>query len=146
VTSDDAFERLRRLCGWPADPELASLAGRLARRSSLDERLCEWSRQREAEAVATELQAAGISAMMVQNGDDHRADPHLAARSAIVTVEHPDLGSERHAANPIRFGRSRLVAETAAPLLSADTRSVLADILGLGREEIERLIAEEVCV
>jgi benzylsuccinate CoA-transferase BbsF subunit len=145
VASDQAFARLRGVCGWPYDPSLATLDGRIAARGALDERLAEWTRAREAEAAAAELQAAGISAMAVQNGDDHRADPHLAARGAIVTVHHEDLGAERHAANPIRLSRTPLRAPAAAPLLGADSRGVLSETLGLAVDEIERLIAEGVC-
>jgi crotonobetainyl-CoA:carnitine CoA-transferase CaiB-like acyl-CoA transferase len=145
VASDQAFARLCEACRWPHDPALATLDGRIAARGAIDERLAEWTSSREAEAAAAELQAAGISAMAVQNGDDHRADPHLAARGAIVTVQHEDLGAERHAANPIRLSRTPMRAPAAAPLLGADSPGVLSDTLGLAADEIERLIAEGVC-
>jgi crotonobetainyl-CoA:carnitine CoA-transferase CaiB-like acyl-CoA transferase len=145
VASDAAFDRLRAVCGWPHDPALATLAGRLARRADLDERLSRWTRTRDAEAAAAELQAAGVSAMTVQHGDDHRADAHLAARGAIVAVEHPDIGSERHAANPIRLSRAPLSPARAAPLLGADTRPVLRRLLGLSPDEVAALIAGGVC-
>jgi crotonobetainyl-CoA:carnitine CoA-transferase CaiB-like acyl-CoA transferase len=145
VASDAAFERLRAVCGWPHDPALATLAGRLTRRAGLDERLSRWTRTRDAEAAAAELQAAGVSAMTVQHGDDHRADAHLAARGAIVAVEHPDIGSERHAANPIRLSRAPLSPARAAPLLGADTRQVLQRLLGLSPEEIAALVTDGVC-
>jgi benzylsuccinate CoA-transferase BbsF subunit len=146
VTSDQAFARLCEVCRWPLDPALATLEGRAAARVELDERLAEWTASREAEAAAAELQAAGISAMTVQNGDDHRADPHLGARGAIVTVEHADLGAARHVANPIRLSRTPLRAPAAAPLLGADSRDVLSELVGLDANEIERLIAAGVCV
>ena len=83
--------------------------------------------------------------MAVQNGDDHRADAHLAARGAIVTIEHREIGAERHAANPIRLSRTPLPAPAPAPLLGADSYAVLSEMLGLDAEEIERLIASGVC-
>src|SRR3989441_9531864 len=73
--------------------------------------------------------------MAVQNGDDHRADAHLAARGAIVTVEHPEIGPERHSGNPIRLSRTPLVPPAAAPRLGADTEDVLIRVLGLSRAE-----------
>ena len=145
VTSDAAFERLRQICGWAADPTLATLGGRLAARRSLDERLAEWSRARDPEVAAAELQAVGISAMPVQNGDDHRADAHLAARGAIVTVHHPEIGDERHGANPIRMSRTPMSPPAAAPLLGVDTRAVLERVLGLGTDVIARLITDGIC-
>jgi len=86
-----------------------------------------------------------VSAMPVQNPDDHRADPHLAARGAIVTVEHPEIGPERHSGNPIRMSRTPLVVTAAAPLLGADTAEVLTRWIGLGSAEVTQLIEQGVC-
>ena len=83
--------------------------------------------------------------MAVQGPDDSRADAHLAARGAIVTVEHPEIGSERHAGNPIHMSRAPLVTLGAAPLLGADTEDVLSRVLGLDRQEIARLAEEGIC-
>jgi crotonobetainyl-CoA:carnitine CoA-transferase CaiB-like acyl-CoA transferase len=145
VGDDAAWSRLVARLGWTAEPELGSLAGRLAARDRIDARLSEWTRARPPEEAAAELQSVGVSAMAVQNGDDHRADPHLAERGAIVTVEHPEVGAERHVGNPIRLSRSRLRTAAAAPLLGADTESVLTELLGLSREEVARLVATGVC-
>jgi crotonobetainyl-CoA:carnitine CoA-transferase CaiB-like acyl-CoA transferase len=91
------------------------------------------------------LQAAGVSAMAVMSPDDSRADAHLAARGAIVTVEHPEIGAERHIGNPLRMSRTRLVTAGAAPLLGADTAEVLARVLGIKPADIEQLTTEGVC-
>src|SRR5207249_4210600 len=110
VVGDDAWERFSRCLGWPSDPRLATLKGRQAARVEIDARVAEWTRSKDPEKAAATLQAAGVSAMPVQNPDDHRADPHLASRDAIVTVEHPEVGPERHIGNPIRLSRTRLTA------------------------------------
>ena len=83
--------------------------------------------------------------MAVLSPDDSRADAHLAARGAIVTVEHPEIGAERHIGNPIRMSRTRLVTTGAAPLLGADTETVLIGVLGLAPADVERLVADGVC-
>src|SRR5882724_11933190 len=144
VVGDEAWERFAGVLGWPLDPALASLDGRLAARAALDRRVAEWTRARSAEEAAAALQAAGVSAMAVQNGDDHRADAHLAARGAIVTVEHPEIGPERHSGNPIRLSRTPLVPPAAAPRLGADTEDVLIRVLGLSRAEVARLAEDGV--
>src|SRR5438445_217517 len=144
VVGDDAWGRFAGVLGWPLDPALASLDGRLAARAGLDRRVAEWTGARSAEEAAAALQAAGVSAMAVQNGDDHRADAHLAARGAIVTVEHPEIGPERHSGNPIRLSRTPLVPPAAAPRLGADTEDVLIRVLGLSRAEVARLAEDGV--
>jgi benzylsuccinate CoA-transferase BbsF subunit len=65
---------------------------------------------------------AGVSACAVLGPDDLRADPHLLARNAIVTVEHPEIGPERHIANPLRMSAMPIRPAPAAPLL-APTRA-----------------------
>src|SRR6266478_5285981 len=144
VVGDEAWERFAGVLGWPLDPALAALDGRLAARAELDRRVAEWTRARSAEETAAALQAAGVSAMAVQNGDDHRADPHLAARGAIVTVEHPEIGPERHSGNPIRLSLTPLAPPTAAPRLGADTEDVLIRVLGLSRAQVARLAEDGV--
>ena len=81
----------------------------------------------------------------VQNGDHHRADEHLAARGAIVSVTHAEIGPERQVRNPIRPGRTPLAPERAAPLLGAHTEEVLGTFLGIDREAVARLVEEGVC-
>ncbi len=144
VVGDEAWERFRAAVGWPSEPGLASLAGRLAAAADLDRRVAEWTGARGAEEAAATLQAAGVSAMPVQNGDDHRADPHLAARGALVTVQHPEIGPERHSGNPIRLSRTPLAPPAPAPRLGADSEDVLTRVLGLSRAEVARLAEDGV--
>jgi crotonobetainyl-CoA:carnitine CoA-transferase CaiB-like acyl-CoA transferase len=145
VVGDDTWARFRVALDWPDDPGLATLEGRLARAAELDARLGAWTRERSAFDVATLLQAAGVSAAPVWDSDELRVDAHLLARGAIVTVEHGEIGPERHAANPLRLSRTPVVPAGAAPLLGADTDDVLARWLGLGPDEVRRLRDAGVC-
>jgi crotonobetainyl-CoA:carnitine CoA-transferase CaiB-like acyl-CoA transferase len=145
VIDDDAWRRLVGALGWTDEPALATLAGRLVAREAIDARLAAWTREQPAETVAALLQGAGVSASVVEHGDDHRACPHLAARGGIVTVEHPEIGPERHAGNPLRLSRTPLAAPQPAPRLGADTETVLTRWLGLAPDTVARLVAEGVC-
>jgi crotonobetainyl-CoA:carnitine CoA-transferase CaiB-like acyl-CoA transferase len=145
VVSDDDWERFRTVVGWPDDAGLRTLSGRLAAGPALDERVAEWTRPRSAEDAAAALQAGGVSAMPVQHGDDHRADVHLAARGAIVTVEQPGIGAVRHSGNPIRLSEARLVPAGRAPLLGEHTADVLGRWLGVGADEVKALVDEGIC-
>jgi benzylsuccinate CoA-transferase BbsF subunit len=145
VVGDASWQAFRAVAGWPDEPGLATLAGRLAARAALDARVAEWTRARTPDQVAELLQAAGVSAMTVQNPDDHRADPHLAARGALATVEHAEIGPERHIGNPIRASRTPLAPPQPAPLLGQHTEEVLTTVLGLDRAEVARLLDDGVC-
>src|SRR5207249_6974966 len=52
VVGDEAWERFADALGWPLEPALASLDGRLAARAALDRRVAEWTRARSAEEAA----------------------------------------------------------------------------------------------
>jgi len=145
VVGDAAWTRFRRVVGWAADRRLARVAGRVAARRTIDARVARWTSTRDATAIAAMLQAAGVSAMPVQGPDEQRADPHLAARAAIVTVDDRDVGPVRHVGNALRLGRTPLAVPGPAPRLGADTERVLAERLGLSAAEIRRLAADGVC-
>ena len=145
VSDDPEWERLRGVLGWPDEPRYATLAGRLADRDDLDRRLGQWTARRDRWEVARLLQEYGVSAMPVLGPDDHRADAHLAARSAIIAVEHPEVGTEHHAANPLRLSATGQRPGSAAPCLGADTEDVLTSILGLTPVAVADLVARGVC-
>lgn len=145
VVGERAWQRFRRCLEWAEEPSWATLAGRLAARDEIDRRLGEWTRARRADDAATILQSAGVSAMAVLGPDELRADVHLLGRNAIVTVEHPEIGPERHIANPLRLSRTRLAPAAPAPLLGADTAAVLTEVLGLDPKEVQHLIESGVC-
>jgi benzylsuccinate CoA-transferase BbsF subunit len=145
VVGDRAWDAFRACVGWPEDARWSTLAGRRAARAELDARVAAWTRERTPDDAAAALQAAGVSAMAVEGADDLRADPHLAGRGAIVTVEHPEIGSERHVANPIRPSRTPLAQPRPAPLLGEHTEEILTAVLGLDRAEVARLAEDGVC-
>lgn len=145
VTSDAGWARLIDATGIATTGAESTLDGRLAARAAIEARLAAWTRARPALAAAETLQAAGVSAMPVMDGNDLRADPHLAARGSIVTVEHPVIGPERHAANPLRPGRFPLVVPPAAPRLGEHTSEILRTWLGLDDDAIAALGTGGVC-
>jgi benzylsuccinate CoA-transferase BbsF subunit len=80
-----------------------------------------------------------------RNGDDHRADLHLTTRGAIVTVEHPEIGPERHIGNPIRFSALRPTPAGRAPLMGEHTTDVLMRWLKLTEADVRALETEGTC-
>ena len=145
VTGDDEWRALERVVGWKPDESTARLAGRLAARAEIDERLQAWTATRRAAEAAALLQAEGVSAMSVMGPFDHQSDDHLDERCAIVTLQHPAVGRERHVRNPIRMSATRQRTAMAAPCMGADTHKVLHSWLGLENDEIDALVHAGVC-
>jgi len=103
-----------------------------------------WTQVREDHAIAAELQAAGIAAGAVQDCEDMiELDPQLAARGALVELDHPLLGPFGHIATPIRFSDDRL-EPFRAPRMGEHVREVATQICGLDPAHVDRLEAEGV--
>ena len=145
VADDAAWRRFRTALDWTETPELATLPQRLAVRDALDARVAAWTRERSAVEAAEHLQAAGVSAFPVQGPAEHRDDPHLAARGALIRLDDPGVEDVLHVANPLRFARTRLVPPAPAPALGADTETVLGRVLGMSPDAVRRLVADGVC-
>jgi crotonobetainyl-CoA:carnitine CoA-transferase CaiB-like acyl-CoA transferase len=83
--------------------------------------------------------------MAVVNGNDLRADEHLAARQALVTLHHPEMGPERHSGSPLRMSRTPLATPRPAPRLGEHSHQVLASWLGIDEPGVAELVATGVC-
>jgi crotonobetainyl-CoA:carnitine CoA-transferase CaiB-like acyl-CoA transferase len=145
VLDDAAWQRFRDALQWPADAITDRLEGRLASRDVIDKRITEWSSARTAEDAAAWLQAHGVSAMPVMGPLDHLADPHLSERGFIVTLQHPEVGPERHVGNPVRLSRLHQRTARSAPCLGVDTEEVLGSLPGIDAGEVADLRRRGIC-
>jgi crotonobetainyl-CoA:carnitine CoA-transferase CaiB-like acyl-CoA transferase len=145
VADDAAWSCFCSVVGWKREARFATVAGRLAARDELDARVTAWTTSHTPEDATSALQAVGVSAFPVQGSDEHRADEHLAARRALVTLDDPEVGDVQHLANPLRLSGTPLVPAAPAPCLGADTEDVLVRWLGLAPSEVRRLVDDGTC-
>ncbi|MBU4316188.1 MAG: CoA transferase [Proteobacteria bacterium] len=66
-------------------------------------------------------------------------DPQVKAREMIVELDHPKAGKHRVVGTPLKFSKTPLKIDKAAPELGADTYEILSQRLGLSDAEIEKL-------
>jgi crotonobetainyl-CoA:carnitine CoA-transferase CaiB-like acyl-CoA transferase len=98
-----------------------------------------WFASREDHAAVAELQAAGIAAGVVQDAEDMlERDPQLAARNALVTLDHPLLGPFGHIDTPIRFSRDTF-EPFRAPRMGEHAAEIARTLCGLSPERIAEL-------
>jgi crotonobetainyl-CoA:carnitine CoA-transferase CaiB-like acyl-CoA transferase len=96
--------------------------------------------QLENVALAERLQAAGVAAIPTFNGEELYSLPHLWAREAFTTVVHPLTGQSVTLSGPAwKFSETPAAVRGARPVLGEHNDYVFGEILGLPREEIERL-------
>jgi crotonobetainyl-CoA:carnitine CoA-transferase CaiB-like acyl-CoA transferase len=147
VRSDSEW---RALCEQIARPELAederfaSFTARLRHEAELDDLISERTAARDPFELMEALQAAGVPAGVVQSGGDLAADPHLAARGFIETVEHPVLGAMAMAGLPLQFSDGGHEPYRSPPPLGADNEYVITELLGRDPAEFERLKQQEI--
>jgi crotonobetainyl-CoA:carnitine CoA-transferase CaiB-like acyl-CoA transferase len=139
----------RALCGAMGDPEWSKdsrLATRLGRREAhdrIDEKLTEWTRQRDRAEIVAELRALGLPASEVA---DARllamTNPQLRARRYFETPSHPVVGAVPLPSLPFRFERVEKWLRSPAPTFGQHNEQVLGGVLGLSSDELDALEAE----
>lgn len=87
ASSDSVALRVVKLLGFEGDERFATFGGRIEHRAVLDEAMASWCADRDASGALAELEAAEAAAGPVMSMADIAADPHFAAREAIVTVD-----------------------------------------------------------
>jgi formyl-CoA transferase len=81
---------------------------------------------------------AGVPSGACQDTGEVLADPHLKAREMIVDLDYPTRGTYRTVGCPIKLSDSPAEI-TRPPLLGEHSGDVLAELCGLGPEELRRL-------
>ncbi|MFV0525201.1 MAG: CoA transferase [Acidimicrobiales bacterium] len=146
VQDDDDWRRLCDEAGFDdlaADPALATLAGRWARRRELDERIGAWTAPLGHYPVARRLQAVGVAAAPVLANWQIPADPHIHHSGFFAPIEHPEVGVYPTPTWPWQFAETPATLRRHAPLFAQDNRQILGEI-GLSAATIDALYAKGV--
>ena len=120
------------------------LDARLADADQLDEGIAQWTRSQHYIELMDRLQAVGVAAGAVLNGEDLLNDPHLAARGTFIPQDRPGLGVKHYPTQPYRFASAGSLDPQRSPLLGEHTREVLSRILGLDQTELDELERDDV--
>ncbi len=115
--------------------------GAAATRSELETTFAEWASVRTPHTAALLLQACGLAAGAVQDGEDVARDPALRTRGLVVEIDQPDLGVIEHAQSPYRMSATPGRVRRCGPRVGQHTAEVLGDWLGLDDAAIADLEA-----
>jgi crotonobetainyl-CoA:carnitine CoA-transferase CaiB-like acyl-CoA transferase len=139
---DDAFKRLVRLVGrtdLADDPRLGSRAGRREHERQIDEALEPIFRTRSVAEWIEALEADKIICAPIYTIDQALADPQARSRGLVVETPHPQAGSIRMLASPLRMSGTPVTRYAPPPLVGSDTDRILAEVLGYDAGQIARL-------
>ena len=142
----------RALCGalgredWLHDETLAAVSGRQSVHDALDQGIAAWTSVRTSREVMDILQAAGVSAGVVQRSSELLADPQYAHRRFYRWFDHPEMGNIPYAGHQFAIGGYDSGPRSPAPCLGEHSYEVLTELIGLDAEEVSRAYGEGLIV
>lgn len=146
IANDGQFRRFcaaARLETISLDPRYGTNASRVAHRDELIDLLKPVLKLRSTKEWIALLEDANVPCGPINRIDQVFSDPQATARELTVSMPR-DGGEVTLVASPLRLKKTPPEYRHAPPLLGEHTRQVLAEILGLEREEIASLAKENV--
>jgi succinyl-CoA:(S)-malate CoA-transferase subunit A/succinyl-CoA:(S)-malate CoA-transferase subunit B len=124
------------------DPDYASLAQRAAHGDQINGIVQAWTLARTADEIEAACLAAGVPVGPAYTAADIAADPHMAERGDLLSIEDPVLGPVLQQAPFPRFVGEERPVPSGAPVLGADNDEVWGALVG--EDEAARLRADGV--
>jgi len=144
ANQDGVFRRLAGVMGQPGladDERYATHGARGAYMAELDDLIAAWTATVDADKLLERLHADGVPAGRIYRAKDMFADPHFAAREAIVRLAHPEFGElPMHGVFP-RLSATPGRVRHAGPALGEHNDDVYRGLLGLDDSEMAKLTA-----
>jgi crotonobetainyl-CoA:carnitine CoA-transferase CaiB-like acyl-CoA transferase len=148
ANQDGVFRRLAAAMDRPEladDERYASHMARGRNQAELDGIVEVWTRARTVAEVEAAMTAAGIPSGRIYRPPEMLADPHFAAREAIVTVDHPRWGMLPMQAPFPKLSETPSSVRSRAPeRVGQHNAEVYGELLGIGADELARLEATSV--
>jgi formyl-CoA transferase len=139
ANQDSVFERLCKAMDRPdlfTDPRFVGHRARGANQDLLDGIIEDWTRPQSTAAVEALMLEHGVPAGRIYRAPEMLADPHYAAREAIVSVPHPELpGLKMQNVFP-RLSRTPGKVRHPGVPLGANSDDVFRDLLGADEEQL----------
>jgi len=129
---------------WTKREEFADSYKRFLNRKELDKLIGEWTREKTSYEVMEILQKAGVAAAPCADTEERYFDPHLQERQNIVEVEHPATGVDFIPNVVCKLSETPGEIRRPAPMLGEHNDYVYGELLGLSKEEVEKLAEEKV--
>jgi succinyl-CoA--D-citramalate CoA-transferase len=121
------------------DPRFCTIRARWQNVEALDAIIGEWVASQDAREIEGLLEAGGVPVSRVYTLPDIFQDAHYHAREMLVPVPHEQLGTVVLQGIVPKLSVTPGAVRWAGPEAGADTRDVLADLLGLHAAELDAL-------
>ena len=147
VGNDSQFRRFCDVAGVPelaSEPHFRTNQDRVAHRSRLVPRIASLLLRRSTREWLAALEAAQVPCGPINDLAQVFAEPQVRHRQLRLDLPHPTAGMAPGVRNPVRFSRTAVEYQRAAPPLGADTRDELRRRLGLDEASLAELAARRV--
>jgi crotonobetainyl-CoA:carnitine CoA-transferase CaiB-like acyl-CoA transferase len=145
ANKDSLWKRLAEVMGRPDlgdDPRFATHLARGANQTEIDTLINDWTKTKTIEEVDAMMIEASIPAGRVYRAPDMLADPHFAARGAIIEVETERFGPlKMQGSFPKLSGTPSGVRRPAPATVGQHNAEIYGGLLGMSDAELEQLAA-----
>ena len=144
IGNDGQFARFCKEAGadWAQDARFATNAARVKHRDTLIAAMHEVTRTRSTSTWIAALESAAVPCGPINDIGQVFDDPQVQHRGMKIDLPHPAAGEVPLVANPIRLSETPVAYHNAPPGLGADTRAVLAEMLGKQPTELDLLASK----
>ena len=129
---------------WLEDEHFCDSFSRQRNVRELDDLITQWTLTLTNLEVMERLQAVGVPAGPSQNNEALINDPQLQFRDQFIITDHPEVGRQMSMGMQGVFSAVPERKYGASPLIGQHNDDVFHGFLGMSREEIDRLVKEEV--
>jgi crotonobetainyl-CoA:carnitine CoA-transferase CaiB-like acyl-CoA transferase len=145
--NNEQYERFVQVLGRPdlaVDERFSTNGARVRNRATLGPLLEEVVAHWRTRDLLAALDEVGVPAGPIYDLQQVFDDVHVQQRGMAVEVPHPEAGTLRMVANPIRFSSTPLSDYAVPPRLGQHTREVLGELLHLDAAHVTALAARGV--
>jgi crotonobetainyl-CoA:carnitine CoA-transferase CaiB-like acyl-CoA transferase len=142
AANDKLFRLLAAELGhpqWASDERFSTNVARVANRDQLIGLIGAQLATKPRSAWLEMLGPAGVAVAPVNRIDEVFEDPRVQQLDPIVNITHPRYGNLRLVRPALEMSVTPTAVVAPPPELGGDTAAVLADVLGIGQAEYERL-------
>ncbi|MEO9470019.1 CoA transferase [Parasphingorhabdus sp.] len=131
---DSVWKRMAEMMGQPElgdDPCYATHMARGENQTELDERINQWTRTLTSAQVLELCEKHGVPAGNIYRAPEMIADPHFAAREALVEMDHPQHDNFVMQNVAPKLSATPGSVETIGPELGAHNEAIYGELLGM---------------
>lgn len=142
ANQDTVFRRFTAMMGQPELADDQRFSDHLARgeyQEELDRRVTEWTSGHAVDELSKLLEEAGVPFGGIYRAPEMLADPHFAARRALVEVDHPEFGRISMQNVVPRLSDTPGSIRWLGPALGQHNAEVFGGLLGLPDEDLAAL-------